>query len=388
MDIKILDIVKNSSKKVFNIKIGVCFGGKKGVFQKEIDVNQDDFDFKNIFNGDLFYRLYQPTLEFPFMRKEFIDYLCNSVKLDSKTAKAYANNYLPSILNLPPCKIDQIDPDPAKVFLLLPHFYAYYNSINDPKKKALCVKKAIQFIGKSLKCVLASEKNTKIKKRYQNWLTALNHYQTFLESTYDPIWTTGVIPISDKLNLAIAGPFEYNYDELFNKFKLRLSTQDRYPNGGVSFPAKVISRDDKFKNVWNSWANDCINNIKIYTAEKKDFFTLSDLNNTDRVLQITKAGNVKLKINGNTYTVTNDNICNEPMTNVFRLRYISIEHNPQIADVLKGLTNNYKWKALYKNKISYTNTSENDMKEDLEHIKNECTLSLLERRQNKKVGHK
>ena len=273
---------------------------------------------------------------------------------------------------------------------------------------------ALDYLVKKWKSIIVSSPTNSSFKTYG---TALSHYRDFIQTV--PYISAGVSlsqSLLNRLSLISLGPFQYDYKDLFDAFKSRLITQDRYPTSGVYFPIQLIN---KYVNV-NAWIKSSIDNIVINvrdTNNKQLYFYLSELKTvSSSLLIIQKNGTVELFLNGNTYTVVNYDKKYLSDMSANALSDITIDHDPAIDNILKM---NLNWKALnalkniidsvYRgnpskikpqptknaiaNKVwstisssssSFPNTK--DVLEDLDRISGRIELSLLQRNLNSSKG--
>ncbi len=271
---------------------------------------------------------------------------------------------------------------------------------------------ALDYLVKKWKSIIVSSPTNSSFKTYG---TSLSHYRDFIQTV--PYISAGVSlsqSLLKRLSLISLGPFQYDYKDLFDAFKSRLITQDRYPTSGVYFPIQLIN---KYVNV-NAWIKSSIDNIVINvrdTNNKQLYFYLSELKTvSSSLLIIQKNGTVELFLNGNTYTVVNYDKKYLSDMSANALSDITIDHDPAIDNILKM---NLNWKALnalkkiidsvyggnpskikpqptknaIANKVwstisssSFPNTK--DVLEDLDRISGRIELSLLQRNLNSSKG--
>ncbi len=162
-----------------------------------------------------------------------------------------------------------------------------------------------------------------LKKQISNYksaVTALSEFLTHEDDGNDTILS--LLP-------AVTLPCESVYDrkELFNIFKSRLVTQDRYYyDDGKCFPSRIINRIAT-KNKRKLYDTLILNTRFLYEADGDKFFVLREI---DR-LTIKTDGFVKIEVKGKEYDVytevwTDHKIVGYELLRVSSVRYISLDH--------------------------------------------------------------
>lgn len=373
-----------------NLNIGKC----------SFLLNQNDFKAKTSANSVK--NVYLANNEFPYCIKDYQLYLQSigikgNPRNKSTNLYKYPFYYLPKVLEEFGKKGMTFE---TKLFLLLPFL--------DNNEASM----ALDYLVKQWKSIIASSPTNKSFKTYG---TALSHYRDFIQSASYILPNVSLSQrFLNNLSLKILGPFQYDYNDLFDAFKSRLGTQDRYPTSGVYFPIQLIK---KYVNI-DAWIKSCIENIVINVRDGNEqlYFYLKELKVNNGSLIIQKNRTVELSINGNIYTVVNydkgylSDMCAHALSD------ITIDHDPAIDNILKM---NLNWKALNdfkkiidgvygknpsnikpqptKNAIannvwstisssSFPNAK--DVLDDLDRISGRIELSLLQRNLNSSKGNK
>ena len=257
-----------------------------------------------------------------------------------------------------------------------------------------------------------------IQHSFDNCRSAFASYAEFIS---DEILAENVTA-EDKTEVAVpttnTRPTDYDNHPIFNNFKFRLRTQDRLSkNKNVFFPVRMISNLFKLrckllkekKNFFEDWLERCIKDIHLVT--NTGFISLSEVEEIEiipnkGVYALLKKGS---KIDVYTHTADNKTM----ILSVNKLRNIHINHTPLINNVLEEnedklpalseLTEGIKQYSKHNcldiengNFISifnglidtydldYIKSITSKLEHDLEFIKDNTTLELMDAKENLK----
>lgn len=164
-----------------------------------------------------------------------------------------------------------------------------------------------------------------LKKQISNYKSAVSMLSEFVsgaDTSKSSAATVSFLP-------AVTLPFEsvYSRKELFNIFKSRLVTQDRYYYGDEKcFPARIINRIAT-KNKRKLYDSLILNTRFLYEADENKFFRLRDIDS----LTIKTDGFVKIEVKGKEYDVYTEvwkglKFVGYEFLRVSSVRYISLDH--------------------------------------------------------------
>ena len=164
-----------------------------------------------------------------------------------------------------------------------------------------------------------------LKKQISNYKSAVSMLSEFVSGADTPKNTATTVSFLPAVTL----PFEsvYSRKELFNIFKSRHVTQDRYYYGDEKcFPSRIINRIAT-KNKRKLYDNLILNTRFLYEADGDKFFLLRDI---DRLI-IKTDGFVKVEIKGKEYDVYTEvwkdlKFVGYELLRVSSVKYISLDH--------------------------------------------------------------